>query len=87
MLISHGYIGGAEFTEQTLREYVKAKSVLCPKNAPVPRKRFEKEHVNELWISDFMHGPNIKKQKTFLCCIIDDHSRVITGYGWYHKEL
>jgi len=86
MLISHGYIGGVDFSYQTLREYVKAKSLLCPNNEPVPRKRFEKEHVNELWISDFMHGPNIKKQKTFLCCIIDDHSRVITGYGWYHNE-
>lgn len=86
MLISGGDISGTEFSEQTLREYVKTKNLLLPNNEPVPRKRFEKEHVNELWISDFMHGPNIKKQKTFLCCIIDDHSRVITGYGWYYNE-
>lgn len=86
LLIAHGYIQGHEFAEQTLREFIKFKGLLDKKDTPVPRKRYEKEHVNELWIGDFLHGLPINKRKTYLCAIIDDHSRVITGYGWYHNE-
>lgn len=43
-----------------------------------------------LWIADFMHGPYVKdgkaKRKTYLCVIIDCHSRLITGYGFFFAE-
>lgn len=85
ILISNGHISKSDFRQQTLAKYVKDNNLL-DKTERTPRKRFEKEYINELWISDFLHGPKINKRNTYLCCIIDDHSRVITGYGWYYSE-
>ncbi|MDI6794692.1 MAG: DDE-type integrase/transposase/recombinase [bacterium] len=46
--------------------------------------------MNDLWTVDFLHGPQLiidgKKHKTFLCAIIDDHSRLIVGASWSLKE-
>ncbi|MGV8124190.1 MAG: DDE-type integrase/transposase/recombinase [Candidatus Xenobiia bacterium LiM19] len=58
---------------------------------PSPRKKFEKEHINELWIADFMYGPLFpdekgKKRRTYLVAIIDDHSRFIVGHHWSFHE-
>ncbi|MCI0446072.1 hypothetical protein L0152_23015 [bacterium] len=41
-------------SESALRRFIKAKDLLSTKSQPLPRKKFEKEHVNELWIADFM---------------------------------
>ncbi len=85
LLLSGGHISESDFSANTLSKYVR-KHKLLEKIDKTARKKFEKEHVNELWVSDFMHGPYINKKKTYLCCIIDDHSRLITGYGWFHSE-
>lgn len=85
-LISQGYIDENDFTSQTLRKYVRTNKLLKTQENQKKRKKFEKEHVNELWMTDFMRGPTINGRKTYLCCIIDDHSRVITGYGWHNNE-
>lgn len=54
------------------------------------RKRFEMDHVNDLWMCDFMHGPpvliNRRSHKAILCAIIDDHSRMIVGYAFAPSE-
>lgn len=54
-------------------------------------KKFEAESVNELWMTDAMHGPAIKSdtqqaQRTYLIAFIDDYSRIITGSGFYRHE-
>jgi putative transposase len=85
LLVADGHISASDFSANTLSKYVR-KHQLLTKREKTARKRFEKENINELWVSDFMHGPLINKKKTYLCCIIDDHSRVITGYGWYYSE-
>lgn len=85
LLLSGGHISETDFSANTLSKYV-GKHQLLTKAEKTARKKFEKEHVNELWVSDFMHGPVVNKKKTYLCCIIDDHSRLITGYGWYYSE-
>ena len=85
LLLSGGHISESDFSANTLSKYV-GKNQLLTKVEKTARKKFEKEHVNELWVSDFMHGPTINKKKTYLCCIIDDHSRLITGYGWFTSE-
>ena len=76
--------------EQTLRKFVRDNRLKSPDTAPQPRKKFEKEAINQLWLSDFMHGPQInnqgKKMKVFLCGIIDDHSRVMTGCRFFFNE-
>jgi len=85
LLLADGHISVSDFSANTLSKYVNRHQLLI-KSEKTARKRFEKEHVNELWISDFMHGPVINKKRSYLCCIIDDHSRLLVGYGWYFSE-
>ncbi len=90
MLVHEGFILYGSPCEEAVRKFIKDKN-LKPKDKPVlPRKKFEKPHVNQLWVSDFMHGPSLsidnKKRRLYLCGIIDDHSRLITGYKWIVSE-
>jgi len=54
------------------------------------RTCFETDHVNCLWMCDFMHGPQVtvnrKIHKAILCAIIDDHTRMIVGYAFAPTE-
>jgi transposase InsO family protein len=91
MLISEGHITPEAFSEQTLRKFMRDNAIVVTPHHTVPRKKFEKEHVNELWIADFMYGPSLpddkgKKRRTYLVAIIDDHSRFIVGYFWSFQE-
>lgn len=46
-------------------------------------KRYEKEHINEVWYGDTTYGPYItidgKKERVYIIALIDDASRKITG--------
>ncbi len=57
---------------------------------PVDRRRFEAELPNDLWQSDWLHGPKIivdgVMRKTYLFAIIDDHSRLIVHAQFYLSE-
>jgi putative transposase len=54
-------------------------------------KCFEAPFVNDLWMTDFSPGPYLhpadgpKAQPTFLCVIIDDHSRLIPYAAYYRR--
>ena len=90
MLTNEGYIVHGSPCEEALRNFIKNNKIK-PKSEPLmPRKRFEKPHVNDLWLSDFMHGPSFiidhKKRRLYLCGIIDDHSRVLAGFKWVLSE-
>jgi len=89
-LISEGEMKPDGITEATLRKYIKDNNLKQNLSQPAPRKKFEKEHINELWIADCMHGPHItsgkKKKKIFLISIIDDCSRVIVGGRFFFNE-
>jgi putative transposase len=78
------------FTEATLRNYLKQNELAFGVNEKKPRKAFEMPHINMLWTADFMHGPYLtagrKKCKTYLCVIIDDYSRVLTGAAFFFQE-
>lgn len=89
MLISEGKLSIGSMQEATLRRYIKDNN-LRETTEPAPRKKFEVEHINDLWIADAMHGPYIrhkgKKCKVFLIAAIDDHSRVVVARGWFFHE-
>lgn len=89
MLIAEGHVGVADIAEGTVRKYIKENN-LKQKNPPQPRKKFEHEHVNDLWIGDCLHGPYIsngrKKQKVYLLAAIDDHSRMVVGSEFFFHE-
>lgn len=92
MLISEGFVMPGAFSEQTLRKFLQDNKLSSlPQQEPKPRKKFEKEHINELWIIDFMYGPFLatekgKKKRSYLVAVIDDHSRLITGHYWSFQE-
>lgn len=86
VLIAQGSIEPHHFNEGTLRKFVRDHG-LKENPLPIARKKFEKEHINELWIANCMHGPWIqhqgKKSKTFLIAAIDDRSRVLVGAKFF----
>jgi transposase InsO family protein len=89
-LIREEIITPEAFTEATLRNFLKSNNFAFNSQSRKARKSFEMPHINMLWTADFMHGPYLKtgrkKQKTYLCIIIDDHSRLITGARFFLEE-
>jgi len=89
-LIAEGIIEPENFTEVTLRNFFKANDITFDSQETKPRKAFEAPHVNILWTADFMHGPYVqegkRKLKTYLCAILDDYSRLITGAQFFLYE-
>ena len=89
-------LGRPPFGVETLRRFLKQEGLFA-KTAPAKaRKRYEMSRFGELWVGDFMHGPEVKpdssaarKKKAILMAIIDDHSRVITGgeFGFQENTL
>ena len=90
LLIAEGKLLPNQMGESTLRKYIQDNQLAITNTQPTPRKKFEKEHINELWIADCMHGPHIvhdaKSRKVFLIDIIDDCSRVIVGARFFFHE-
>lgn len=89
-LIAKGYIRPGDFTLQTLIKFLKDNNIALREREIIPRKKFETEQINKLWICDFMHSIKLsdgkKKKYTYLCAIIDDHTRVITGSNWSFEQ-
>lgn len=90
LLISEGDIKPDWIGEATVRKYINDKELRPAGKAVCPRKKFEKEHINELWISDCLHGPYLmherRKRQVFLISIIDDYSRCIVGGRFFFHE-
>jgi transposase InsO family protein len=89
-LLAHKLLGEPPIHYNTLLRIVTLEQLLPAKGRSDVRKRFETDNINELWLSDFMHGPQIsmgnRTQKSILCAIIDDHSRMVVGYGFHAAE-
>jgi len=89
-LLAQKLLGEPPIHYNTLLRIVTLEQLLPAKGRSDVRKRFETDNINELWLSDFMHGPQIsmgnRTQKSILCAILDDHSRMIVGYGFHGAE-
>ena len=89
-LREQGLLGEPPVHYNTLLRIVTTQGWLAVKNRTDVRKAFEVEHVNELWIADFMHGPHVRSNnrsvKAILCAIIDDHSRLVVGHAFSAAE-
>ncbi len=93
LLVSEGKIRVGGINEGTLRKFIRDNQLRHKATSyDKARKKFEKEHINELWTADCMHGPYVKfeeqtrKHKVFLIAAIDDYSRVICARGWFWNE-
>jgi putative transposase len=75
---------GVHIKLATLNRFLKQRGLARKTPGPArARAKFEMPHTNDLWIADFMHGPQVavagKRRRAILCAVIDDHSRVIVG--------
>jgi len=74
----------------TLLRILKTQGWLSLQKRTDVRKAFEVDNVNDLWIGDFMHGPQVRYMnrsiKAILCAVIDDHSRLIVGQAFSASE-
>ena len=74
----------------TLLRVVKEQGWLPLKDRGDARKAYEVDNVNDLWIADFMHGPQVRtgnrSAKDILCAILDDHSRMVVGHAFSTSE-
>ena len=75
---------GMRVCEATLRRFLKSRGLdRAVREAGRARAKYEMPHPNDLWVADFMHGPQVKtprgKRKAILGAILDDHSRVAVG--------
>jgi len=90
ILVSDGSISSGSPAESTVRAFIRDNNLRPKDERIIPRKKFEKPFVNDLWLCDFLHGPRLiidgKKKKIFLTAIIDDHSRFIVGFRWSLHE-
>jgi transposase InsO family protein len=85
-------LGDPPICIETLRRFLKLEGLYKISPAIQARKRFEMRYFGELWTCDFMHGPQAthtdgkRKKRAILMAIIDDHSRIITGFQWAFAE-
>lgn len=89
-LRDQGLLGDPPVHYNTLVRVVKAKGWLPPKGRKDARKAYEVENINDLWVCDFMHGPQVRSgkrsAKAILCAIVDDHSRMVVGHAFNTSE-
>jgi transposase InsO family protein/transposase len=90
-LTEQNLIGNPPIHYNTLLRIIKEEQLLnCGDKRRDKRTSFETDHVNCLWMCDFMHGPQVtvnrKTHKAILCAIIDDHSRMIVGHAFAPTE-
>ena len=90
MLRDQNLLGQPPVHYNTLLRVVKEQGWLPLKDRTDVRKAYEVENVNDLWISDFMHGPQVRtanrSAKAILCAILDDHSRMVMGHSFNTSE-
>ena len=90
-----GALGAPAVCQETLRRFLRERGMIKQGEPKDARRRYEMSHFGELWIGDFMHGPELTggvrggretKKKAILLAIIDDHSRMIVGHRWSFVE-
>ncbi len=88
-LRDQGLLGQPPVHYNTFLRLLKAQGWLPSKRTDT-RKAYEVDNVNDLWIGDFLHGPQVqtghRSAKAILCAILDDHSRLIVGQAFSTSE-
>ena len=89
-LCNQDLLGNPPVHYNTLLRLIKDNRWLDVNKRSDVRKAYEVDNINELWVCDFMHGPKVmvnnRPIKAILCAIIDDHSRMVVGFGFNTSE-
>ena len=85
-----GTIDHKQISYSTLRRYVSAYRENRKNEGINEMRRYELEHINEVWCGDSSVGPYIKvdgkKMKTYIIALIDDASRMIVGIDIFFND-
>jgi transposase InsO family protein len=75
-------------SERTLQRHFERLELNTRPDGRPPRAfgRFAAAGPNDLWVSDALHGPKVAGRNTYLFAVLDDYSRLLTGYRWGHRE-
>ena len=74
----------------TINRYVNQLKLECKYSNNKDMKRYEREHINEVWCGDSSVGPYLKidnkKRRVYIIALIDDASRYITGIDVFFND-
>jgi transposase-like protein len=89
-LIMDGVINKKDISLSSINRLVKVLDITNNYKVKKDMRRYEKEHINELWCGDSSVGPYIKidgkKIKTYMIALIDDASRMIVGIKLFEND-
>ncbi len=84
-IVKVGFLKKSTLQEQLAKHgYSKRKMLTYSQEVKPTARRFQKQHVNELWQSDIKYGPRIGGKSTYMVCFLDDKSRNIMHSEFYH---
>lgn len=91
--LKHAKIIGSEdrINKASIYRFIKKEKLDEISEHPKDKRKFEASFPNEIWQCDVMHGPMVKQEKgpqkkSYLCAIMDDHSRLIVSARFYLNE-
>lgn len=89
-LIEDGLINKRDISQSSISRFVKELDIKNNYKVNKEMRRYEKEHINELWCGDSSAGPYIKingkKERTYMIALIDDASRMIVGIKLFFND-
>ena len=89
-LLDNNTITSKDASLSTVTRFVSAYKKELKLNTNKDMRRYEMEHINELWCGDSSVGPYIKvdgqKYKTYIIALIDDASRFIVGIDIFFND-
>lgn len=92
MMVKEGFFVPADLSLSTLTRYLNRTRASFEDTSELPKdmKRFAHGKINQLWQTDLMYGPYIKKDgkrvQTYLLAYIDDCSRLILHAQFYYSQ-
>lgn len=92
MMVKEDFFTPADLSLSTLTRYLKRTRDSFQETSEIPKevKRFAHGKINQLWQTDLMYGPYIKKNgkkvPTYLLAYIDDCSRLILHAQFYYSQ-
>ncbi|MDO4501530.1 MAG: DDE-type integrase/transposase/recombinase [Erysipelotrichaceae bacterium] len=89
-LKSHNLIVNGSPSLSTVNRFVQYYRSKVGKKNIIEKRRYEKEHINEVWYGDTTYGPYMLdvgiKKRIYIIALIDDASRMVVGCKAYFED-
>jgi transposase InsO family protein len=89
-LIDNGTINKGNISLSTVNRFVNRVKLEEKITTNKDMRRYEREHINEVWCGDSSVGPYLKvdgkKKRTYIIALIDDASRMIVGIDIFFND-